>query len=65
MSQNRIVGTKRGWLIASTLIKETEKTWTVKYLDENTIARISKADTKRKVFLNCEEAMEWIDHEPS
>lgn len=60
-SSARIVATKRGWLIASTLIKETDKTWTVKYLDDKTIARISKADTKRKVFLNCEQAMEWID----
>lgn len=56
-----ILASKSGLMIACSLVKETDKAWTVNYKDKafpNDV-RVSK-DGRRKLFDNVDDALEWI-----
>lgn len=60
--KNIVVATKSGWLIAATLMRETEKSYIVEYKDTpNKNVVISKDDDRKKIFNNTDEAMDWIE----
>ena len=56
-----ILASRTGLMIACSLVKETDKAWTVSY---NDVAypkdvRVPK-DGRRKLFSNVDDALEWI-----
>lgn len=57
-----IRATKSGWLIATKLIKETDKYYHVIDLPEkeNKLMKIHKDDESCRLFDNTGEALEWI-----
>lgn len=62
MNKNVIYATKSGWLIASTLVRETKKAYIVVHKDKpNKEVRVSKEDKFVKLFDNCDQAMEWME----
>ena len=57
-----IYATKSGWLIASTLIRETKKAYIVKHKDDpDKEIRLSKDNKFAKLFANTDEAMDWME----
>lgn len=55
-----ILATKSGWLILCDLIKETDKTFTVKPVDSKREKRVSKSSKTEKLFNDADEAYDWI-----
>lgn len=55
-----ILATKSGWLILCELIKETDKTFTVKPVDSKREKKVSKASKTQKLFNDADAAYDWV-----
>lgn len=58
-----IRATKSGWLIATKLVRETEKYWHVHDLPEkeHSVMKIKKDDPRCQLFDNTDDAMKWME----
>jgi hypothetical protein len=58
----KILATTSGWLIATSIVRETPKAFILVHADEpKREVRLSKADSSRKLFDNTSDAMDWME----